>query len=140
MNGCINWFGHHYPYTNVHELNLDWIISHFHEFIEEINSLESWRSEHEVQYNELLEMYEEIKQNWDDFEAGEFPQHVYQAMEQWWIKNAIDLVGNFTRFVFFGLTLDGHFVAYIPENWRDIQFDTIIDPDSPDYGKLTIAY
>ena len=136
----MNWFEHAYPYTNVHELNLDWMIKHFHEFINEINDLEHWKSEHETQYNELLELYEEIKKNWDDFESGNFPPHVYKAMEDWWVRNAINLVGSLTRFVFFGLTENGYFTAYIPENWRDIQFDTILDPGSSDYGKLTIVY
>lgn len=136
----MNIFEHEYPYTNMHEINLDWMIRHFQEFINEIASLEEWRKNHQNEYEQLLALYEEVKQNWDDFSSGKFPPSVYEAMESWWIKNAVDLVGKLTRFVFFGLTLDGHFVAYIPENWRDIQFDTIIDPDSADYGKLTISY
>lgn len=136
----MNIFEHEYPYTNMHEINLDWMIRHFQEFINEIASLEEWRKNHQNEYEQLLALYEEVKQNWDGFSSGKFPPSVYDAMETWWIKNAVDLVGKLTRFVFFGLTLDGHFVAYIPENWRDIQFDTIIDPDSADYGKLTISY
>ena len=73
------------------------------------------------------------------FAAGEFPQSTYDAMRSWWEANAIDLVGELVRFVFFGLTQDGYFVAYIPENWRDIQFDTIATPNE-DYGRLCIYY
>ncbi len=135
----INWFEHLYPYTNVHELNLDWIINHFHDFINEINSLEAWRTQHETEYNELLSLYNEVKNDWDNFEAGNFPQSTYAAMKKWWQDNAVDLVGELVRFVFFGLTLDGHFVAYIPENWHDIEFDTIVTPGE-NYGKLTISY
>lgn len=46
--------------------------------------------------------------------------------------------------VFFGLTDDGYFVAYIPENWDDITFNTTgldIDiPIQPDYGHLVLSY
>lgn len=46
--------------------------------------------------------------------------------------------------VFFGLTEDGYFVAYIPENWNDIQFATTgydINVDiMPDYGHLVLLY
>ena len=28
------------------------------------------------------------------------------------------------QLVWFGLTDDGHFMAVIPENWSDVQFDT----------------
>ncbi len=136
----VNWFQHEYPYTNFHELNLDWIIKHFHEFIEEINNLESWRTTHETEYNQLLELYQEVKSNWDKFIAGDFPQSVYDAMRLWWVSNAVDLVGDLVRFVFFGLTEDGYFCAYIPSNWRDINFDTIMDFDDNNYGKLCIIY
>lgn len=33
-------------------------------------------------------------------------------------------VYNCAKFVSFGLDEDGYFVAYIPHNWKDIEFDT----------------
>ena len=135
----VNWFNHLYPYTNFHELNLDWIIGHFHEFIDEINTLDSWMNEHKTEYDDLLSLYNEVKDDWDRFARGDFPPSVYEAMRRWWEANAVDLVGSLVRFVFFGLTEDGHFVAYIPENWRDINFDTIVTPGD-DYGKLCVNY
>lgn len=46
--------------------------------------------------------------------------------------------------VFFGLTDDGHFVAYIPESWKDIEFYTtgldIFLALEPEYGHLVLAY
>lgn len=129
-----------YPNQNDEILNLDWIIAHFEDFIKDIDNLKAWRTSHEEEYQELLRLYREVKADWDRFAAGDFPQSTYDAMKRWWEVNAIDLVGELVRFVFFGLTQDGYFVAYIPENWRDITFDTIIDPDSPNYGCLTISY
>lgn len=46
--------------------------------------------------------------------------------------------------VFFGITDDGYFVAYIPENWDDITFyttelDIFLDIE-PEYGHLVLAY
>ena len=129
-----------YPNQNDEILNLDWIIAHFEDFIKDIDSLKAWRTTHEEEYQELLRLYQEVKADWDRFAAGDFPQSTYDAMKAWWEANAIDLVGELVRFVFFGLTQDGYFVAYIPENWRDITFDTIVDQDSPNYGCLTISY
>ena len=129
-----------YPYQNDEIMNLDWIISHFEEFITDINSLKEWRTTHEEQYEELLEMYQEIKTDWDNFANGIWPESYYSHMKSWWEANAIDLVGALVKFVFFGLTLDGFFVAYIPESWEDVNFDTIIDPDSEYYGHLCILY
>lgn len=46
--------------------------------------------------------------------------------------------------VFFGLTNNGHFVAYIPVSWKDINFETSgYDADIPEmqeYGHLCLAY
>ena len=129
-----------YPNQNDEIMNLDWIITHFDDFIKDIDSLKAWRTTHEEEYQELLRLYSEVKADWDRFAAGDFPASTYAAMEKWWQENAIDLVGELVRFVFFGLTQDGYFVAYIPENWRGIQFDTIMDTTSEDYGKLCILY
>ena len=80
-----------------------------------------------------------MKADWDRFAAGDFPASTYEAMKRWWEANAIDLVGSLVKFVFFGLTLDGYFCAYIPENWDEINFDTIMTPGD-DYGRLCILY
>ena len=42
--------------------------------------------------------------------------------------------------VFFGLTLDGYFVAYIPESWTQIIFDTGAVYGTPEYGRLILSY
>lgn len=46
--------------------------------------------------------------------------------------------------VFFGITDDGYFVAYIPESWDDITFYTteldIFLEQQPEYGHLVLAY
>lgn len=53
------------------------------------------------------------------------------------------VIANAIKNVFFGLTLSGYFVAYIPEGWDDITFetsgyDTIIPEVS--YGHLILSY
>lgn len=46
--------------------------------------------------------------------------------------------------VFFGITDDGYFVAYIPESWKNITFNTTgldINLDlQPEYGHLVLSY
>ena len=46
--------------------------------------------------------------------------------------------------VFFGITDDGYFVAYIPESWSTITFNTTgLDIDvelQPEYGHLVLSY
>lgn len=123
----------HFPYTNFHELNLEWILKHFKEFIAELSELEDWRAQHEKDYEELKKIY-------DDIVAGDFPQSMIDALYKWMQDNALDLVGSMIKHVYFGLTNDGYFCAFIPDNWSDVQFDTIMDYDSPLYGHLMLTY
>lgn len=129
-------FNNIFPYTDFHELNLDWIIAHFKEFIEEIQSLETWRTEHEAAYEELKDLY-------DDIVSGNFPDSMKNALEAWVRKYGIDLIGELVKMVFFGITMDGYFVAYIPDSWDEITFGTTGLDDFPagvEYGHLTLSY
>lgn len=49
-------------------------------------------------------------------------------------------INEVINFVFFGLTDNGYFCAYIPESWSNVTFDTIIDCNSENYGKLVLKY
>ena len=129
-------FNNIFPYTDFHELNLDWIIAHFKEFIEKIQSLETWRTEHEAAYEELKDLY-------DDIVSGNFPDSMKNALENWVRINGVDIIGELVKMVFFGITIDGYFVAYIPDSWDEITFGTTGLDDFPagvEYGHLTLSY
>lgn len=122
-----------YPYLNIQDLNLDWIISHFKEFVDAINGLEEWRHTHEAEY-------EELKAFMDSINAGNLPEAMIDSMNEWLQENAYDIIGSMIKHVYFGLTNDGYFCAFIPDNWNNIQFDTVTDFDDPLYGHLVLMY
>lgn len=122
-----------YPYLNIQDLNLDWIISHFKEFIDAIASLDEWRNTHEKEYEELKKLY-------DDMLAGTYPDSFENSLKNWIDKYAIDIIAEKIKAVHFGLTNDGYFCAFIPDSWSDIQFDTVTDFDDPLYGHLMLIY
>lgn len=129
-------FNNIFPYTDFHELNLDWILKHFKEFMDQIDALDTWKVEHEAEYEELKELYEQIL-------SGDFPESMIDALNSWLVANGADIIGEFIKFVFFGLTDDGYFMATIPSSWDEIQFGTTgYDEIIPgyDYGHLTLAY
>ena len=49
-----------------------------------------------------------------------------------------------TAGVYFGLTDDGYFCAYIPRSWQNVKFNTtgldIVLPLQPEYGHLVLSY
>lgn len=67
-----------------------------------------------------------------DFENGKFLE--------WADKNLPAMVCEMVRFVWFGLTPDGHFCAYVPANWNWLTFNTGTDITEPEYGHLIITY
>lgn len=126
-----------YPYHNFSDYNLDWCINTVKELTPRVASLENWRNEHETEYQELKKLY-------DDILAGNFPDSMIESLEQWLSRNAIDIIGEMVKMVFFGLTDSGYFTAYIPESWQDITFKTSeYDVNIPlfgEYGHLVLYY
>lgn len=83
---------------------------------------------------------EALEAEFEHFKASGFDDY-YKEQVAIWIKNNLEYVYRYmTARVFFGLTDDGYFVAYIPETWRDITFDTILDYDNANYGHLVLEY
>lgn len=126
-----------YPYHNFSDYNLDWCIKVVKELTPRVEQLEEWRNEHE-------EEYEELKQLYNDIMAGNFPQSMVDSLKKWISRNAYDIIGELVKMVFFGLTDSGYFVAYIPESWSDITFKTteydINIPLFGEYGHLVLYY
>lgn len=67
---------------------------------------------------------------------------------QEWIDNfdtsfMEEIIAQYIKMVFFGLTDDGYFVAYIPDSWNEIQFSTSqydnFTSIEPEYGHLIIS-
>lgn len=126
-----------YPYHNFSDYNLDWCINTIKELTPKVAELEEWRSEHETEYQQLKQLYDNIL-------AGNFPDSLISALRDWLARNAIDIIGEMVKMVFFGLTDNGYFVAYIPESWADITFKTseydVNIPLFAEYGHLVLYY
>lgn len=72
-----------------------------------------------------------------------------QTVEKWIADfdygNINQIISEFiATAVFFGLTDDGYFVAYIPETWEDVSFGTtgldVTVSIQPEYGHLVLSY
>lgn len=83
---------------------------------------------------------DKLQAQFDDFKAGLMVDYYERALDKWLTENSAIIFEQFARGVYFGLTLDGHFVAYIPESWSDIVFDTGMVWGAEDYGRLILRY
>lgn len=80
-------------------------------------------------------------QKWiQDFNAGNLNPQLQAWIKQWIDENLKYIFDNTAKQVFFGLTQDGYFVAYIPESWNDIIFDTGWDYSKDTYGRLILRW
>ena len=125
-----------YPYTDFEQLNLDWLLMKMKELIDANN----------VNYQELQDLAHRVdgfEAFYDDIMAGDFPEPFKVAFDKYISENALDILGEAVKMVFFGLTDDGYFIAYIPESWDEITFGTTGLDDFPagvDFGHLTLSY
>lgn len=83
-----------------------------------------------------------LEAEFEKFKESGFLDYYEQQIEAWINANMPEIIGKYIRMVFFGLTLDGHFVAYIPQGsaWDDIIFDTGMNYDADNYGRLMLYY
>lgn len=126
-----------YPYRNITDLNLDYLINTMQTLSTSVETLESWKETFEDELGTFTEFIEQL-------EAGEVPDSVATGVQTWLTENAIDLIGNLIDLVIFNITDDGYFVAYIPESWDEIEFGTTgLDTTSDtvtEYGHLVLSY
>lgn len=126
-----------YPYNDYANFNLDWIINKMKDLIKRVSDIETSDIERDKILNEINSYYEKIKN-------GNFPEEVKNAFAKWMRENANDLVGQMVKNVYFGLNDDGYFVAFIPDSWKDVVFNTtgldITVALMPEYGHLILSY
>lgn len=136
MGRLIDLFYNKYNYTDFHELNLSWLLKAVKQLLIEMDNMEEWKAQHEEDYEQLKKLY-------DDLMAGNFTPEMEEALYKWTVEHTVDIIGQAIKTVFFGITDDGYFVAYIPDSWSDITFGTTgLDtfPEGVDFGHLTLSY
>lgn len=107
---------------------------------QEICKLSSYASYLGIELSDAQSEIEELKRAYDEFESGGFIDTYLDKIEEWINENMERLFAEAAKMLFFGITLDGHFVAYIPESWSDIDFDTGMVYGTPEYGRLILRY
>ena len=61
-------FNHEYPYTDFHEMNLDWILTNYQAIIDKLNETIEWANTHQGEYEEALARLEAVENEIYTFE------------------------------------------------------------------------
>lgn len=83
---------------------------------------------------------EELQRLFNEFMESGFDDYYLEQIEQWVNDNLETLYHLLVKQVFFGITQEGYFVAYIPESWDDIIFDTGANYGTDTYGRLILRW
>ena len=84
------------------------------------------------------EAIKELQELFQKFQESGFDDYYRAQIEQWVKDNMENIIRDSIKMVFFGLTDDGYFCAYIPDSWSDLTFDTGMNYGTYTYGRLII--
>ena len=108
------------------------------EWLEKI--VEFLNDETTPQINRFLEDVERLQAEFDKFVESGFYDYYIDQLKDWINENVPWFFERFAKQVFFGLTEDGYFCAYVPDSWSDISFDTGAVYGREDYGRLILRF
>lgn len=82
----------------------------------------------------------ELQELFQKFQESGFDDYYRAQIEQWVKDNMENIIRDSIKMVFFGLTDDGYFCAYVPDSWKEITFDTGAVYGRSDYGRLILKF
>lgn len=118
----------------------------WHAMCKMISKLICYANDLGIRTDELSELYETLVNDFEAFKEHGFEDYYQKQLEQWVNDNLGLIYDTLVKQVYFGLTLDdgngngGRFVAYIPESWDDIVFDTGMIYGVDTYGRLILRW
>lgn len=126
-----------FPHTRNYDTDLGWLIKEYKTLKAEYDVLTDCCEDVQTRLAALESLYDQIM-------SGHFPESIRNAFVSWMRENALDLIGELATSVFFGLSDTGYWMAYIPESWHDIIFNTtgldITLAMQPEFGHLVLSY
>ncbi len=112
------------------------LLAKIQEKLNEVITSENHLNEWQQAQDEVIGL---LEQKVDDFIAGGYKEDFDKFVTEWLDANIQEALAKAAHMVFFGLTDDGYFIAYIPSDWAFV-FDTVMDYSNDNYGSLVIKY
>ena len=106
----------------------------------EIDKLVNYADMLGVNLNITHDDVEELKKQFDEFQKAGLAEVYEEILQKWINENMPSIISDSIKMVFFGLTDDGYFCAYIPDTWEEITFDTGMVFGREDYGHLILRF
>lgn len=94
----------------------------------------------ETEIQQLQQEVNLVKEELEKVKNGDYVSLYIDSLANWINANLQEMVARIVKYIFFGLTDDGHFAAYVPDSWDFIRFDTGMVTDEETYGHLLLYY
>lgn len=120
--------------------NVDGNEQRYHLLCKQLHKLVCYADMLGVKINIDHEAIEALEAEFEKFKQSGFLDYYERQIEAWIQANMERIISEAIKMVFFGLTEDGYFCAYIPKSWAGIVFDTGAVYDNDDYGCLILTY
>lgn len=104
----------------------------------ELHKLCEYATAMNVNINLNHDMIEALRLEFEKFKETGFLDYYEALIEAWINENMERIISMSIKQLYFGLTLDGYFVAYIPDSWDEIIFDTGAVYGTNEYGRLIL--
>ena len=60
---------HAYPYTDFHEMNLDWLVTTYQSIVDKLNETIEWANNHQTEYEDAMRRLQAVENEIETFEA-----------------------------------------------------------------------
>lgn len=108
--------------------------------VDKLNEIIEYANLSGPEMERLEEQIKELQEQLDEFKQHGFDDYYKEQVKEWIANNLQYILETIIRQVYFGLNLEGYFVAYLPESWSDIVFDTGAVYGIDTYGRLILRW
>ena len=115
--------------------------------IQQMGHIIAWVKDIAKGVNGSLEQVEEneqaiarLEELFEKFQESGFDDYYREQIHEWVQANMEPIISDAIKMVWFGLTDDGRFCAFVPQSWNDIVFDTGAVYGTTEYGRLILKF
>lgn len=91
-------------------------------------------------FQAVQDALDELEKEFQQFKETGFNDYYEEQVKNWVSQNLDYVFTQVAKQVYFGLNLEGYFVAYIPQSWNEIVFDTGHVYAEDTYGRLILRW
>lgn len=116
------------------------LVDYINAMIENQDEFNTVLNQHSSDLTALKEDVTLLQNEIEKVKNGDYVSLYLDSLENWIDQNLQELVARVVKFVAFGLDDSGRLYCNIPETWQFLKFDTDVNINSVNYGRLILEW